>query len=127
MSQYLKLKIQVQRRDAAVAALRALGFEPELSEQADLRLTTYSGTDAGAACHVRVRRDKIGSLTNDFGINLDTGQVWLCDYARRTKLGEFLQEYSTQALMATYQEEGRYCYRVEDAETGKTHVFVSGG
>ena len=128
MSQYVDIKVKVTSLPATLAALKTLGLNAECDATGKLRLETYNGSAVSdSACHVKVDRGQLGGGNNDFGVNLGTGQVWMCDYAQQDKLSKFLQEYSYEVTKQHYADQGKYVYRQEDPVTGNIHVYVNGG
>jgi len=136
MSQDLTIQVQVKDKSAVLAALRTLGLNAQVDNAGQLTLLGYQSKDGrfgwyempDKKCHIKVSRDQIGNACNDFGINLDTGQVYICDYSARTpKVGKFLQEYAVAVATQAQIDEGWYVERIDDRETGKVHLFVTGG
>jgi hypothetical protein len=131
MSQYVKIQVEVRDKALALAALEALGFRVRCSDAGDLHPRAYASgygwrerADIGA--HILVTRDQINCCANDFAINLDTGEVFMDEEAKRSKLCKFLQEYAAQVAIKAYVDQGRYYERVDDPESGKVWVYARG-
>ncbi len=130
MSQYVDIKVKVTNKAAALAALEALGLKVQLDDTGKQGLTTYYNGTVGkgdSLCHLKVSRDQLGGGCNDFGVDLNTGHVWICDYAQKGSLKTFMQEYAFEVTKQHYAEQGKYVYREDDKATGKIFAYVDQG
>lgn len=142
MSHYMKVNAKFTHARALVAALLAVGFEQQHIVQSDeaVALNNYNGVKTENLAHVRIPRQHIGPLCNDFGVNTETGEVFICDYAKtrsnvpaiREKFGghganfinRLTQEYQYTQTVETYALQGQYVERV-DTPDGSIKAYVS--
>ena len=134
MSQYVDIQVEVKSLKAAVEALKAMGFTQEqiqVSEPGGLPLIDYTGEIRRQDLNLRVSREHVGRMCNDFGVRIaeDGSQVFICNWTREhaPRMLKFMQEYAVAATTECYADQGKYVERIDDKETGKVHLFVQGG
>ncbi len=142
MSHYIKVNAQFTHTRALVAALLAVGFEQQHIEQSDeaVALNNYQGRATENRAHVRIPREHIGECCNDFGVNTETGEVFICDYAKTRAnvpailekfgghgdrfINRLTQEYQYAQTVEAYALQGQYVERV-DTPDGTIKAYVS--
>lgn len=128
MSQYVDIKVKVTNKAAILAALETLGKKAVLDDNGKLAVISYYGRKTNdEACHLKVEKDQLGGGCGDFGVNLETGKIWMCDYAQEGSLKTFLQEYAFEVTRQHYAEQGKYVYREDDKAAGKIYAYVDQG
>lgn len=132
MSHYAKLSVNFTNAAILKKALEACGIPAnQIAVGAPtVPYETYIGTPAGQ-CHVKVKRDYLGSGCNDVAFTLNPegkSEMKLCDYAERRLGGDFRQkivrEYAVAATVSHYEEQGKTVYR-KQGEKGRIHLFTS--
>jgi hypothetical protein len=113
LSKYEETSTEVRQVTHLVAALEELGFQPEL-HPAGANLVGYEGRERPERAHVIIRRDLIGTASNDIGFarKLDgTFGAVLSEYDRSIGfdeqwLGRVHQLYKEKQVLADARAKG---------------------
>jgi hypothetical protein len=132
MSHFTCIKTQIKHQDALLKALADIGFkEVEVHETAQ-HLYGYQGDVRSQTAEVIIRRQYIGSASNDIGFKRQKDgqfEAIISEYDRHKYSQEWLnsltQRYGYHMLMETAPEQG---FTIEEEETlgdGTIRVVVA--
>lgn len=132
MSHFTSIKTQIKNRDALVTALTDIGFKNiELHETAQ-HLYGYQGDVREQTAEVIIRRQYIGSSSNDIGFKQQADgqyEAIISEYDRHQYnqqwMNKLMQRYGYHALKATAQEQGFTIEEDEVMQDGTVKVVVA--
>jgi hypothetical protein len=132
MSHFTCIKTQIKHQNALVQALVDVGFkEVELHETAQ-HLYGYQGDLRSQTAEVIIRRQYIGSASNDIGFKRQQDgqfEAIISEYDRHEYSQEWLnsltQRYGYHMLMETAPEQGFTIEEEETLEDGTIRVVVA--
>lgn len=132
MSHFTCIKTQLKNRDTLIQALADVGFnDVEVHENAQ-HLYGYQGDVREQTAEVIIRRQYIGSASNDIGFKRqDDGQFeaiiseYDCHKYSQSWLNSLTQRYGYHTLLATAPEQGFTVEEEETLEDGTIRVVVA--
>lgn len=132
MSHFTSIKTQIKNRDALVTALNDIGFKNiELHETAQ-HLYGYQGDVREQTAEVIIRRQYIGSSSNDIGFKQQADgqyEAIISEYDRHQYnqqwMNKLMQRYGYHALKATAHEQGFTIEQDEVMQDGTVKVVVA--
>jgi len=132
MSHFTCIKTQIKHQDALLKALADIGFkEVEVHETAQ-HLYGYQGDVRSQTAEVIIRRQYIGSASNDIGFKRQKDgqfEAIISEYDRHKYSQEWLnsltQRYGYHMLMETAPEQGFTIEEEETLEDGTIRVVVA--
>ncbi|HBL10385.1 MAG TPA: hypothetical protein DD379_03040 [Cyanobacteria bacterium UBA11162] len=132
MSHFTSIKTQIKNVDALVKALADVGFNQVELHENDQHLYGYRGDVRPETAEVIIRRNYIGSASNDIGFKRQEDGAFkaiISEYDRNKYSQDWLnsltQRYGYHTLMATAPSEG---FTIEEEETlgdGTIRVVVA--
>jgi len=113
MSKYVELRTSLNDERYLVAALRELGYEPEVCPEGR-PLVGYVGDQRAERAHVIIPRGQLDSASNEIGFARDNGGVYqavVSEYDRSIGfddawLGRLAQVYKERQTMAVAKAKG---------------------
>ena len=135
MSHYVECKPGFKDREALIEALCACGFELnqiEVHEEA-VPLYGYQGDQRDQRAHIVIRRQHVGSASNDVGwerLPDGTYRAWISEYDQRHRFNPDIQnrikqEYAYHAVRRQQVALGRTVER-RMLDTGEIEVVIGG-
>lgn len=132
MSHFTCIKTQIKHQDALLKALADFGFkEVEVHETAQ-HLYGYQGDLRSQTAEVIIRRQYLGSASNDIGFKRQKDgqfEAIISEYDRHKYSQEWLnglaQRYGYHMLMETAPEQGFTIEEEETLEDGTIRVVVA--
>lgn len=132
MSHFTCIQTQIKHQDALVKALADVGFKTVEVHETAQHLYGYQGDVRPQTAEVIIRRQHIGSASNDIGFKRQADghfEAIISDYDRPTYSQQWLngltQRYGYHALMATAPEQGFSIEEEETLEDGTIRVVVA--
>jgi len=103
MSEYHEVVLEVSDRDCIVDALKDLGFEPEVHEEA-VPLVGYQGDKRAQKAHIVLPKAQVGGASNDIGFEKVNGKYVLRISSfdigcKRFKEKEFVKNYKKHTVL----------------------------
>lgn len=134
MSHYTTLRTKITDESALVQALNDMGFVPEHVEchAEPQHLVGYHGDQRPETAHVIIRRQHVGSASNDLGfVRGEDGsyQAIISEYDQRTGYGSawlqrLQQRYAYHTTLAHLARQG-FALAEERTEAGTVHMILS--
>lgn len=132
MSHFTCIKTQIRNQDALVKALADVGFKKVEVHETAQQLYGYKGDVRKQTAEVIIRRQYIGSASNDIGFKRqEDGQfeAIISEYDRHKYSQEWLngltQRYGYHTLMAAAPAQGFTVEEEETLEDGTIRVVVA--
>jgi len=132
MSHFTAIKTQIKDKDALIKALADIGLKNIEVHETAQSLYGYQGDVRPETAEVIIRRQYIGSSSNDIGFKRqDDGQFQAIisefDRGRYNQqwLGKVMQRYGYYALVTSAQEQGFTIEEDEVMEDGTVRVVVA--
>ncbi|MBD2496291.1 DUF1257 domain-containing protein [Nostoc sp. FACHB-280] len=132
MSHFTSIKTQIKNPDALIKALADVGFKNVEHHQVAQPLYGYQGDVRPESAEVIIRKQYIGSSSNDIGFKRQENgqfQAIISEYDRRkyneSWLNTLMQRYGYHALMASAEAQGFTIEADEVMEDGTVRVVVA--
>ncbi len=132
MSHFTCIKTQIKDRDALIKALTDVGFKNIEVHETAQHLYGYQGDVREQTAEVIIRRQYIGTASNDIGFKRQAnGQFeaiiseYDCHRYSQQWLNGLTQRYGYHALMATAPAQGFTVEEEETLEDGTIRVVVA--
>lgn len=131
MSHFTQIELEIRDRDALVAALADLGLTAAEVHDQPQHLYGYEGDVRPEKAEVIIRREHVGTLSNDIGF-CKTGsgayEAIVSEYDQANGYGQdwrnrLLQRYGRHVAVAKLAKKGFRVVR-EEARDGKLHVVL---
>ena len=133
MSHFTSIKTQIKDKQALIKALNDVGFKNLEIHDTAQSLYGYEGDVRPETAEVIIRRQYIGSSSNDIGFKLQENgeyQAIISEYDRHRYnqqwLGKVMQRYGYYTLVNSAQEQGFTIEEDEVMEDGTVRVVVAG-
>lgn len=132
MSHYTTIKTKIRDREALLAALADLGFDASKVEchDAPVPLVGFEGDERKDKAHVIIRRQHVGSASNDIGFRRNESgsyEAIISDFDQRQGYGSEWQarlavRYAYRQATATLARRG---YRIQEEQVvGNGNIVV---
>ncbi|MBD2597938.1 DUF1257 domain-containing protein [Nostoc spongiaeforme FACHB-130] len=132
MSHFTSIKTQIKNSAALIKALADVGFKNVEHHKVAQPLYGYQGDVRPETAEVIIRKQYIGSLSNDIGFKRQENgqfQAIISEYDRRkynqSWLNTLMQRYGYHALMASAEAQGFTIEADEVMEDGTVRVVVA--
>lgn len=132
MSHFTSIKTQIKDKEALVKALADVGFNNIEVHETAKSLYGFQGDVRRETAEVIIRRQYIGSSSNDIGFKLQEDgqyQAIISEYDRHRYnqqwLGKVMQRYGYYTLVNSAQEQGFTVEEDEVMEDGTVRVVVA--
>ena len=137
MSAYQEYRTVFRDEAALVAALCSVGFKPDQIEQHKqaVPLHGYHGDERAQRAHVVIRRQHVGSASNDIGFERQADGTFLAHisgFDQRTRgydsswLGRVKQGYATHKVLQKARRNG-YLVQQKKLGTGAVQLVLTRG
>ncbi len=131
MSHFTCIKTQIKQVNSLVKSLADVGFNHVEVHESPQHLYGYQGDVRSQTAEVIIRRQYIGSASNDIGFKRQENgqfQAIISEYDRyqysQQWLNQLTQRYGYHVLMATAPEQGFTVEEEETLEDGTVRVVV---
>lgn len=132
MSHFTSIKTQIRNTEVLIKALADVGFKNVEYHEIAESLYGYQGDMRPESAEVIIRKQYIGSLSNDIGFKRQKNgefQAIVSEYDRRkygqSWLNKLMQRYGYHALLASAHEQGFTIEEDEVLEDGTVRVVVA--
>ena len=130
MSEYHVVEVEIKEQDALVKALQEMGYSPEVHGESQ-KLHGYQGDLRRQKAHVIIRKDQVGTASNDIGFEKVEGSyiMHISEYDIRTNRfdsSKLKQLYAKHRILSAVNKRTKYTLKSQKVgEDGSIHIRIS--